>query len=598
MDGIVHNIPRGKVLGGSSGINYMMYVRGSERDYDDWAALSGDPGWSFANMRQYITKHQTLEPIPDSITNRAAMSTIGVNHGYTPFPPSPSHHRSLTHKRPGTNGPIHTSFNDTRLPIEDAFLAAADHAAHIAEKPVDAWGGDHYGFYNGLGSVYHRGSNEPHSHPLAGKRSYAARGYFSEAGIAHRPNLRVLCEARVTRILLSDHDDDADGEEHSKPSAVGVAFTHASSNGQNEVRAKREVLLCAGAIQTPQVLELSGIGDPGVLARAGVDVKVPLPSVGENFQDHVVSGATYGLAPGVISGDSLWHPQAMAEAQRALVEEAAGPLTATASGQGFVSYKQLASKEELDKTIASIRETQRKATAFQQRQLDLIIKHLEDDKSANIQYILIPAHGNLTDESIKDQSKLWMPGDPAKPEVVWGCALQYPVSRGSVHISSADPTAPPAINPSYLSHPSDVAILAAGLSLGDRIAAAPPLTPLLTATPRLCPPPSVDLQDPAAAAAAVRRWAIGEYHVAGSCAMGDALDSRLKVKGVGRLRVVDASAFPAHVSGNCQSSVYALAERAADLVRGEWEREGEGEGVKGLMGKAEGDGGHMWDGGE
>ncbi|KAL0260893.1 hypothetical protein SLS55_004585 [Diplodia seriata] len=414
MDGIVHNIPRGKVLGGSSGINYMMYVRGSERDYDDWAALSGDPGWSFANMRQYITKHQTLEPIPDSITNRAAMSTIGVNHG--------------------TNGPIHTSFNDTRLPIEDAFLAAADQAAHITEKPVDAWGGDHYGFYNGLGSVYHRGSNEPHSHPLAGKRSYAARGYFSEAGIAHRPNLRVLCEARVTRILLSDHDD---GEEHNKPSAVGVAFTHASSNGQNEVRAKREVLLCAGAIQSPQVLELSGIGDPGVLARAGVDVKVPLPSVGENFQDHVVTGAAYGLAPGVISGDSLWHPQAMAEAQRALVEQAAGPLTATASGQGFVSYKQLASKEELDKTIASIRETQRKATAFQQRQLDLIIKHLEDDKSANIQYILIPAHGNLTDESIKDQSKLWMPGDPAKPEVVWGCALQYPVSRGSVHISSA-----------------------------------------------------------------------------------------------------------------------------------------------------------------
>ncbi|OMP88190.1 putative GMC-type oxidoreductase, partial [Diplodia seriata] len=398
------------------------------------------------------------------------------------------------------------------------------------------------------------------------------------AGIAHRPNLRVLCEARVTRILLSDHDD---GEEHNKPSAVGVAFTHASSNGQNEVRAKREVLLCAGAIQSPQVLELSGIGDPGVLARAGVDVKVPLPSVGENFQDHVVTGAAYGLAPGVISGDSLWHPQAMAEAQRALVEQAAGPLTATASGQGFV------------RSITDVFAR----PAFQQRQLDLIIKHLEDDKSANIQYILIPAHGNLTDESIKDQSKLWMPGDPAKPEVVWGCALQYPVSRGSVHISSADPTAPPAINPSYLSHPSDVAILAAGLSLGDRIAAAPPLAPLLTDTRRLSPPASTDLQDPAAAAAAVRNWAIGEYHVAGSCAMGDTLDSELKVKGVGRLRVVDASAFPGHVSGNCQSSVYALAERAADLVRRDQEV-GEGGGMKGLMGKAEGDGGHMWDGGE
>ncbi|KAB2570740.1 Aryl-alcohol dehydrogenase [Lasiodiplodia theobromae] len=525
--GLVHNIARGKVLGGSSGINYMMYVRGSERDYDDWAVLADDPGWGFANMRQYITKHQTLEPIPDSITNRVAMSTVDVNHG--------------------TSGPIHTSFNDTRLDIEDAFILGADQASGITQKPVDAWGGDHYGFYNGLGSVYRTG-------PLAGKRSYAARGYF-EAN-ASRPNLKVLCEAPVSSIIL-----DADNR-----NAVGVAFTHGGE--RHEVRARREVLLCAGAIQSPQVLELSGIGKPEVLRKAGVEVKVDLPSVGENFQDHVVAGVGYELAPGIISGDSLWHPDAMAEAQKALMEHALGPLTATASGQGFVSYKQLATEEELNETIASIRETQKTSSPFQRRQLDLIVNHLEDDRSANVQYILIPAKANLSDESIMDQSKMWLPGNPEKPQIVWGCALQYPVSRGSVHITSADPTAPPNIDPSYLSHPADVAVLASGMKLADRIANSPALAPLLGA--RTSPAPGVDLQQTAAAAAAVRAWSIGEYHVAGGCAMGDTVDSKLRVKGVGNLRVVDASVFPNHVSGNCQSSVYALAERAADLVKEAW----------------------------
>lgn len=115
---------------------------------------------------------------------------------------------------------------------------------------------------------------------------------------------------------------------------MGVAFTHGGE--RHEVRARREVLLCAGAIQSPQVLELSGIGKPEVLRKAGVEVKVDLPSVGENFQDHVVAGVGYELAPGIISGDSLWHPDAMAEAQKALMEHSLGPLTATASGQGFV----------------------------------------------------------------------------------------------------------------------------------------------------------------------------------------------------------------------------------------------------------------------
>ncbi|KAL0253405.1 hypothetical protein SLS55_010384 [Diplodia seriata] len=276
------------------------------RDYDDWATLTGDAGWSFASMRPYIAKHQTLIPHSPSSSSAAVqldaagMATVAANHGFA--------------------GPIHTTWNTTRLPLEDAWIRGADETFGIADKPADAWGGDHYGFYNGLGSVHAKDG-------MKGKRCYAARGYL-EANAA-RPNLRVLCEAQVARILLEGGEGEGEAVE-----AVGAAF--AWGGERFEVKARKEVLLCAGAIHSPAVLEWSGIGDPEVLRRAGVECKVELSSVGENFQDHVLSGLGYKMAPGQVSGDSLYHPDAMAAAQKAYVEGQDGPLAAVVSGQGFV----------------------------------------------------------------------------------------------------------------------------------------------------------------------------------------------------------------------------------------------------------------------
>ncbi|EKG21685.1 Major facilitator superfamily [Macrophomina phaseolina MS6] len=517
-----HHLPRGKLLGGSSGINYMLYVRGSARDYDDWATLTSDPSWSAAALAPYVRKHQALQAIPDTIANRVAMRT------------QPAYH--------GTSGPIHTSFNDTRLELEDAWLLAAEEACGVTAKVADAWSGDHYGFYNGMGSVYGQGR-------LKGRRCYAARGYFEEN--AGRENLKVLCDASVARILLEEG------------SAVGVEFIHAGET--YSAKAEKEVLLCGGAIHSPQILELSGIGDPEVLKKAGVEVKVELPSVGENLQDHVIGGCAYQLAPGEVSMDSLFHPDAFAEAQKAFVENGSGPLTCVLSGQGFVSYKQLAPKEEFEKTIASIRKTQEISNEFQKRQLELVIQHLEDDRSANLQYVMCPASPVFEEEAVADQSKMWPPGDPNSPGFASACCLQYPVSRGSVHITSADVTHPPSIDPAYLRHPADVAVLGTGVKFADRMVKVPVLAARVGA--RTFPAPEIDMDDQKAAEEAVRDWIIGEYHVAGSCAMGDTVDSRLRVKGVSRLRVVDASVFPNHVSGNIQSSVYTLAERAADIIK-------------------------------
>ena len=161
------------MLGGSSGINYMMYVRGSDADFDDWAAITGDESWGSAAMKQYMRKHQKLEPIEDTVTTRANMPFVGENHG--------------------TSGPVRTSFNPTQMPIEEDFIKACDEVTEFTKRPRDPWSGDHIGFFNTLGAVIRTG-------PDKGKRSYAARGYV-EAN-KDRPNLQVLCEALVNKINL------------------------------------------------------------------------------------------------------------------------------------------------------------------------------------------------------------------------------------------------------------------------------------------------------------------------------------------------------------------------------------------------------------
>src|SRR5689334_16886153 len=164
-----------------------------------------------------MRKHQTLEPIDASITDRSTMHFVNKYHG--------------------TTGPVRTSFNDWRLPIENDVIKACEEVTGITRKPIDPWRGDHIGFFNTLGSVCRTGPNR-------GKRSYAARGYFEPN--QDRPNLKVLCEALATSVTLEG------------TVATGVDFAYAGN--QYHVKTEREVILCAGVIQSPQLLELSGIG--------------------------------------------------------------------------------------------------------------------------------------------------------------------------------------------------------------------------------------------------------------------------------------------------------------------------------------------------
>ena len=321
-----YSMPRGKLLGGSSGINYLMYVRGSKNDYDGWAYMADDKTWGWEGLVPYFKKHQKLD--------QTELKSKDVQ-----FMP----HAEIE-KWHGQNGPIHTSFNDWYMPIEEEFAEAA-HAVTGTKKTVqDAWSGDHLGFYSSLGAV-DRSDN-------AGTRSYAATGYIKPN--LHRSNLKVLVEAHATKIIL-------DGK-----TAKGVAFVH---NGQTyEALVKKEVILSAGVIQTPQLLELSGIGDPVVLEKAGLHCVVENKGVGANFQDHVLGGILFDLKPGVESMDAL-HGEEFQKAQQEIYKSTQkGMYGSPGMMMGFVSYSSVASPQKVKETVAEISKNSLAKTDFEKRQ--------------------------------------------------------------------------------------------------------------------------------------------------------------------------------------------------------------------------------------
>ena len=491
----------------------MIYARGQKQDYDNWASL-GNKGWAWEDIRPYFLKHEHLDD-PDSLANKQS-SLEKAHHGF--------------------EGPIHTSFPSFRYEIEERWVEACQTALNDrGHLPDDGWSGEHRGVFSALTTVDHGSAK--------GTRSYSASGYLEPA--LKRDNLKVITNAHAARAVLS--------QDSGLVKVTGVEFLHKGKLYVAE--AVREVVICAGAFLSPQLLELSGIGDPSILARAGVQTIVKNEEVGANFQDHILTGISYTLGPNTESREILQHEGIKEKAMDQYSKSQTGPLSTSSSNTGFIPYKNIASEDEI-KTVTDLIASCDKEVSDQTR--------LETNRFANPETAGIHLFaGNFSFDQPGDE-KLESKG----PSFGMGVSLELPFSRGSVHITSSSPLEQPAIDQGYLSHPADIAMLCTTMRYADKCFQMPCLADKVIE--RRHPAPAYDLQDQAQLEDYIRGHSQTEHHPMGTVAMGKVVDERLKVFGVQGLRVCDASVFPGNISGNLVGTVYAVAEKGADLIKQDW----------------------------
>jgi 4-pyridoxate dehydrogenase len=454
---------RGKVIGGSSSINAMGYVRGNRGDYDRWAA-SGLDAWSYAKLLPYFRRQESWE---------------GGDSAYR-----------------GGNGPIHTKFTTYQDPLTEAYIAATQAAGYPLTDD-----------YNG---AQQEGLGHSQTTIHKGRRLSAAAAYLRPA--LKRPNLTVETGAHVERVVLENGR------------AVGVSYTR---HGQATLaRADREVILAGGVINSPQLLMLSGIGDPDDLAKVGIKVAVPSRGVGRNLQDHLSVGIEFARTD---SGPfvSLMRFDRVVTALAQAYFFGKGKATELPSGvMGFF-------KTSPDQPMPDVQLLYRSTPLGAEPYLPPFQKPFADGFSTR-------------------------------------AVLLRPESRGALELTSADPQAPVKILQNFLATDKDRKTIRDGLKLLRDIARQAPLTRYIAA--ELMPGPGKVTDEDLDAY--IRATAATAHHPLGTCKMGPdsdpgaVVDDSLRVRGVDRLRVVDASVMPDMVGGNINAAVTAIAEKGADMIRG------------------------------
>ena len=499
----------------------------SKSSIDAWARL-GNKGWDFETLAPYYQKFHTFNP-PSAQTAKS-LATDYIDKAVQ-----------------GHSGPIQSSFPEFHGLLGKAWPETFKNLNFA--MTTDPLSGHSTGGFSYLSSI----------DPKNWERSHAGSAYY--APVADRPNLHLLTDSLVEKITLEKSKADV--------VATGVQFTR---NGKREVRkARNEVILCAGVFQSPQILEISGVGSPKLLQSHGIEVVVENSNVGENLQDHPMTGMCFEVVDGLPTIDMIRDPQVIQAAMEAYQSSRQGPLTSgfhSVASLPVVEFLSENGKSELAQLLDTFSHTSSMSQSPSQSSQYAILRSILESPSDGSTIIGMGASQlHFHKELQKDIYAITDPGNYMSFLV----ALAHPYSRGTVHIASASPSDPPTIDPHYLSHPLDLEILSRHIRFIPTIAETQPLASLVKDGGRRLPP-NVDISSVDAAKEHCKRNLITNNHPCGTCAMlpsekGGVVDDRLRVYGVKRLRVVDASIFPMIPSGNIQSSVYAVAERAADLIR-------------------------------
>ncbi|KAF2107494.1 glucose-methanol-choline oxidoreductase-like protein [Lophiotrema nucula] len=529
LNGKKFNLPYGKILGGSSAINGQAFVATSKAHIDNWGEL-GNPGWNWDTLSPYFKKAHTLHlPEDPEVRDHLAVSYID---------PAIS----------GTQGPIQVGFPDASVlenPLPKVWLDTLDNLGHHVSG--DPFSGNVTGAYTNAASIGE------------GERSYSATAHWEP--VKNRPNLHTITGAEVQKILFDSSSSDV--------LAIGAQYTKEEQT--YTVYASKEVILSAGALHSPKILELSGIGSPALLEQFGIPVIIANENVGENLQDQPMTGFSFEVREGIKTFDVLQRkdPVAIKAAMEAYAASKTGPL----SVGGIFSHAMLPlvkyqlEEGELDRLL---RAPYNDDHALRPYHTDFVKKLLQDDSEATAGFFTYVAQGVF---AFGGSGSEMMTGN-LLPQNFWTIAacLLHPLSRGYVHVQSADPSAPVRIDPRYLTHPLDLEVFTQHIRYIATIAETEPLKGMLKTDGKLSEGAPQDLEDENAVKEYIKMATTSSWHPTSTCPMlprekGGVLNDRLVVYGTRNLRVVDARVFPITPRGNPMASVYAVAERAADIIK-------------------------------
>ncbi|KAJ8112361.1 hypothetical protein OPT61_g5260 [Boeremia exigua] len=499
---------QGKIVGGSTKLNRMVFDRGSKSDYDGWEAL-GNEGWNWESLLPYFKKNEIFSPPVDEIREEYGITWDESAHG--------------------SEGYMHSTYSPFFWPTTKN-LVDATRSLNIP-IPEDAANG------NAIGGYFATHNMDPTEY----KRSSADEAYYDTA--ATRENFHLIAGQQATRILTCTK---------STIKATGVEFAASSNATVQYVNAKREVIVAAGTLHTPQLLQVSGIGDSGLLSSINVPTVVDLPAVGQSLHDHAFLAIVNAINTTLLQGTQVTsNITFLAEARAQYDAERRGPLTSPTGD--FLLFLPLSTYSNASATIQAAALASNASVS------------LPPDAPAEVRSGYSASYELLTSKLVAE--------DSAALEIIWAdgvmvLGLQHPYSRGSVKAPSSSMFDAPIADAGFLRNPLDTVLLREGVRFTRRLTAQPSIVEL---NPFEVVPGANVTSD-----ADIDQFVINNtatlWHPAGSCKMGKreeggVVNGELKVYGIEGLRVVDASVMPMLPASHTMTTVYAVAERAADIIK-------------------------------